>query len=71
MKKYVESDLAVSMRKPPRRVARVKPDCKVKWEGQWYDAKVLQAEKDRWLIHYIGDDESWDEWVGKERIRFN
>jgi len=71
VKKYVESDLAVSMRKPPRRVARIKPDCKVKWEGQWYDAKVLRAEKDRWLIHYIGDDESWDEWVGRERIRFN
>lgn len=71
VKKYAESDLVVSLRKPQRRVVRIKSDCKVEWEGHWYDAKVLQAEKDRWLIHYIDDDESWDEWVGKERIRFN
>jgi hypothetical protein len=71
VKKYAESDLVVSLQKPQRRVVRIKSACKVEWEGHWYDAKVLQAEKDRWLIHYIDDDESWDEWVGKERIRFN
>ena len=68
---YAEADLVASTRKPHRRVTRMKPDCKVEWEGRWYDAKVLQAEKDRWFIHYVDDDDSWDEWVGKERIRFN
>ena len=67
---YAEADLVASTRKPHRRVTRVKPDCMVEWRGRWYDAKVLQAEKDRWLIHYVDDDDSWDEWVGKERIRF-
>ena len=71
VRKYSEGDLVASIRKPRRRVARVKPNCKVEWEGGWYDAKVLQAEKDRWFIHYVDDDDSWDEWVGKERIRFN
>jgi len=70
VKTYAEADLVASTRKPHRRVARVKPDCKVEWRGRWYDAKVLQAEKDQWLIHYVDDDDSWDEWVGKERIRF-
>jgi hypothetical protein len=67
---YAEGDLVASTRKPQRRVARVKPDCMVEWRGRWYDAKVLQAEKDRWFIHYVDDDDSWDEWVGKDRIRF-
>ena len=66
---YAEKDLVASTRKPAGRVATMKPDCKVEWQGTWYDAKVLKTEKDRWLIHYIGYDESWDEWVKKDRIR--
>jgi hypothetical protein len=45
-------------------------DCEVEWGGQWFDAKVLKKEKDRWFIHYIGWGSNWDEWVTKERIRF-
>jgi RNA polymerase sigma factor (sigma-70 family) len=48
----------------------VKPDCEVEWKENWYPAKVVKKEKDRWLIHYVGYEQSWDEWVGKERIRF-
>ena len=49
----------------------MKPDCEVEWRGAWYDAKVLRKKGERrWYIHYVGDDESWDEWVGKDRIRF-
>ncbi len=70
VKKYAQADLVASTRKPHRPVARVKPDCKVQWRGRWYDAKVLRAEEGRWFIHYIDDDDSWDEWVGKDRIRF-
>jgi hypothetical protein len=47
----------------------VSKDCKVEWQGTWHDAKVLKTEKDRWLIHYVGYEESWDEWVKKDRIR--
>ena len=70
VKAYAEGDLVASTRKPHRRVVRVKPDCKVEWRGRWYDAKVLKTEEHRWFIHYVEDDDSWDEWVGKERIRF-
>ena len=69
IKEFNEADLSPSTRKPRQLVARVKPDCKVEWQGRWYDAKVLKTEKDRWLIHYIDYDESWDEWVGKDRIQ--
>ena len=69
VKEFAEADLTPSTRKPRERVARIKPDCKVEWQGAWYDAKVLKTEQDRWLIHYIDYDDSWDEWVGKDRIR--
>ena len=69
VKEFAEADLTPSTRKPRERVARIKPDCKVEWQGAWYDAKVLKTEPDRWLIHYIDYDDSWDEWVGKDRIR--
>ena len=50
----------------------MKADSEVEWQGQWFPAKVLKKEKDkdRWYIHYIGYEKSWDEWVGKERIKF-
>jgi hypothetical protein len=48
----------------------VKPECDVLWEGSWYPATVIKKEKDRWYIHYVGYEKSWDEWVGKDRIRF-
>ena len=69
---YAEADLVASTRIPgqsDRRVARVKPDCKVEWKGAWYDAKVLETEKDRWFIHYVGYEDFWDEWVKQDRIR--
>ena len=77
VKQYAESDLILSTRKPrvsTRRrpqVARMEPDCKVKWRGAWYDAKVLKKKPGYWYIHYVDDDDSWDEWVGPDRIRFN
>jgi hypothetical protein len=49
--------------------AGVMPDCDVEWHGVWYPAKLLKTEKDKYSIHYVGYDASWDEWVGKDRIR--
>ncbi len=38
--------------------------------GKWYGAKVLEADTARgWKIHYDGYSDSWDEWVGRDRIR--
>lgn len=31
---------------------------------------MLKKKKGSWYIHYVDDDDSWDEWVGKDRIRF-
>ena len=42
---------------------------KVEWEGQWWDATILDINGDNHLIHYAGFDSSWDEWVGTERIQ--
>ncbi len=41
----------------------------VEWKGQWYPAIVLKTEGDKFYIHYAAQDDSWDEWVPRERIR--
>ena len=76
VKRYAEKELVASTRKPvasSRRhpqVARMDPDCTVEWRGAWYDAKVLRKKPGYWFIRYVDDDDSWNEWVGPERIRF-
>jgi hypothetical protein len=42
---------------------------KVEWKGSWWDANILEINDDNHLIHYVGFDSSWDEWVGSERIK--
>lgn len=39
--------------------------------GQWYSAKVLKVNEDgsRCYIRYAGFDSSWDEWVGRDRLK--
>ena len=75
VKQYAESDLSPSTRKPrmfTRRrpqAARMEPDCTVEWRGAWYDAKVLRKKSGYWHIRYVDDDDSWNEWVGPDRIR--
>ena len=44
-------------------------DAIVEWQGRWYPAAILESDGERTLIHYIGYDSSWDEWVPPERIR--
>jgi hypothetical protein len=41
----------------------------VEWGRTWWPAEILQVKADKYLIHYTGYDASWDEWVGKDRIR--
>ncbi|HJM67789.1 MAG TPA: Tudor-knot domain-containing protein [Candidatus Thalassarchaeaceae archaeon] len=42
---------------------------KVEWEGSWWDANILEINGDNHLIHYVGFDSSWDEWVTTERMQ--
>jgi hypothetical protein len=71
---YAEKDLVASTGKTaPLDGALdvgVKPDCEVEWKGTWYPARVLKTARDAYYIHYLGYDDSWDERVGKDRIRF-
>ncbi|MBX9949159.1 MAG: caspase family protein [Candidatus Obscuribacterales bacterium] len=41
----------------------------VLWKGDFYKAKILKAEGGRFYIHYIEDDDSWDEWVDLSRMK--
>ena len=42
---------------------------KVEWKGEWWDALIRDVMGQKYLIHYVGFDSSWDEWVGLERIQ--
>lgn len=41
----------------------------VEWGQRWWPAEILQAKGNQYLVHYTGFGASWDEWVGKDRIR--
>lgn len=41
----------------------------VLWKGHWYSATVLKAKPDSCYVHYKGYADSWDEWVGADRIK--
>lgn len=53
----------------PQRDAGKKPDCEVEWQGSWWAARILEKKEGRYLIHYLGYEDSWDEWVPPDRIR--
>ena len=38
-------------------------------QGKWYRAKTIDEKGDLVKVHYIGYDNSWDEWVGPDRVR--
>lgn len=41
----------------------------VEWHGKWWPAEVIETGQNKWKIHYDGYSNSWDEWVGPERIK--
>lgn len=51
-------------------LAPVRARAEVEWKGDWYPAEVLKTEGKKYFIRYIGYDDSWNEWVEKDRIRF-
>jgi hypothetical protein len=72
--RFPAKSLTLSTREPGKALEAldvgIKPDCDVEWKGSWYPATVIKKEKDRWYIHYVGYEKSWDEWVDKDRIKF-
>jgi len=41
----------------------------VEWKGKWYQAAIVMTNADKSLIHYLGYDDSWNEWVTSDRIK--
>ena len=47
---------------------------KVEWNGSWWDALIREVkagdtQEPLFLIHYVGFDSSWDEWVDSSRMK--
>ena len=42
---------------------------KVEWKGDWWDALIREVSGDQYLVHYVGFDSSWDEWVTTQRMQ--
>lgn len=51
------------------RQPRVGERTEVEWNGKWYRAQIVDAQGATFKIHYVNFDDSWDEWVGPERMR--
>jgi hypothetical protein len=51
------------------RAGRMGEHVEVEWRNQWYRAQVLASRGDELKIHYVDDDDSWDEWVRPDRVR--
>jgi hypothetical protein len=53
----------------PAHLPKPRPGVEVEWEGRWWPATVLQEKDGKSLVHYTGWEASWDEWVGRDRLR--
>jgi|GEM_PF-2608005 len=42
---------------------------KILWGGQWWDGTMLATRNGRYYVHYTGYDDSWDEWVTRDRLQ--
>jgi len=52
-----------------QRRPRVGERLEAEWRGSWYRAKIIDVKGQKCKIHYVGDANSWDEWVGSDRLR--
>jgi hypothetical protein len=41
----------------------------IEWKGSWWQGEVLEVKDGKYKVHYTGWSNSWDEWVGSERLR--
>lgn len=56
-----------SARTPPH--PQVGRRVEVRSEGDWYPAQIIDADGERFKVHFYGYDDSDDEWVNSSRIR--
>ncbi|MDX9750819.1 MAG: agenet domain-containing protein [Flavobacteriales bacterium] len=54
---------------PAAQAQKANDAVEIEHSGTWYPGKILQAEGDRFFITYDGWSETWNEWVGRDRIR--
>jgi len=56
---------------PAAEVGSWKPreEVEVEWRGSWWPAVILDRRGARWLVHYEGYGDDWDEVVEPQRIR--
>jgi hypothetical protein len=52
-----------------QQTVRQNHQAEVEWQGTWWAAEVVKVNGERYYIHYTGYNNSWDEWVGPDRIR--
>jgi hypothetical protein len=62
----IETDPTPIARRPTRDEGT---PVEVEWHGRWWPAVLLEQRGDRWLIHYVGYGDDWDEVVTPDRIR--
>jgi len=48
---------------------KVNEAVEIESNGSWYPGKVLKVDGERYFITYDGWAESWNEWVGTDRLR--
>lgn len=48
---------------------KVNEAVEIESSGAWYKGKILKVDGDKYFITYDGWDESWNEWVGRDRLR--
>lgn len=41
----------------------------IEWHGSWYPGEILKVENGRYYIHYDNHTDTWNEWVGADRLR--
>ena len=48
---------------------RLHEKVKVKWQGSWWDAEVVEIKNGQYKIHYDNYGSNWDEWVNTDRMQ--
>ncbi len=43
---------------------------RVRWAGRWYPAMIVHKSGPHYYVRYLGWSARWNEWVGRDRIRF-
>lgn len=67
--RYTSLLLLILLGAAPLCAQNVNDAVEIDHQGTWYPGKVLQVDGERYFVSYDGWSESWNEWVGKERLR--